>query len=196
MKPILRKKAKTFLVALSLIVTAAMLPANPKSAKTTPFSGKPATIPGLIEAEHWDKGEAGVAYADADEKNLGENYRELTQVDIEKRSDASNGHGVGWTRADEWLIYTVEVTEAGTYSISMPVASKGPGGIFRIEMNGNDVTGKITVPDTKSWQKLETITHKNVVLNKGTFQMKVIMIEAGKSKSIGDIDFFKFVKTK
>ncbi len=46
--------------------------------KTTPFSGTPAAIPGLIEAEHWDKGEAGLAYADTDEKNAGENYREKT----------------------------------------------------------------------------------------------------------------------
>src|SRR5690606_10555010 len=86
-----------------------------ESAETTPWSGKPHVIPGKVEAEHFDKGKPGVAYYDVDEKNLGEDYREPTQVDIEKRDDASNGHGIGWTRKGEWLIYTVEVRQAGEY---------------------------------------------------------------------------------
>ncbi len=78
----------------------------------------------------------GIAYYDIDEENHGENYREKTQVDIEKRPDASNGHGIGWTKKGEWLVYTVEVKESGTYHIEMPVASKKKGGVFHIEVNG------------------------------------------------------------
>ncbi len=161
---------------------------------TTPFAGEPSPIPGLIEAEHWDKGEAGVAYADTDEVNKGENYREPTQVDIEKRSDASNGHGVGWTRPGEWLIYTVEVAENGVYTVEIPVASKGQGGTFQIEIDGNDVSGPITIPDTGSWQKLVLLRHEGVELKKGTFKMKVNMTEGGPGGGIGDIDYYKFVK--
>ena len=65
--------------------------------ETKPFGNKLPVIPGKIEAEHFDLGKAAVAYYDVDEKNLGADYREPTQVDIEKRSDASNGHGLGWT---------------------------------------------------------------------------------------------------
>ena len=180
-----------FSIALSVLVSP-----SAHSEETTPFSGKPAVIPGLIEAEHWDKGAPGVAYYDVDEENRGENYREETQVDIEKRSDASNGHGVGWTKEGEWLIYTVEVKESGTYEISIPVASKKKGGNFRIEFDGKDVTGAISIPDTTSWQKLETISQKGVKLEKGTFKMKVVLYENGESNSIADIDYFKFVKTK
>ena len=46
------------------------------------------------------RGASGVAYQDTDEANRGADYREATQVDIEKRSDASNGHGIGWTRKE------------------------------------------------------------------------------------------------
>jgi len=165
------------------------------SADTTPFSGKPSPIPGRIEAEDWDKGEAGVAYADDDEQNRGEDYREPTQVDIEKRSDASNGHGIGWTRPGEWLIYTVEVAEDGEYRIEMPVASKGQGGTFRILMNGEDVSGPIRIPDTGSWQKLELIVKEGVKLEKGVHKMKVDMTEGGPGGGIGDIDYFEFVKS-
>ncbi|MFT4688985.1 MAG: carbohydrate-binding protein [Verrucomicrobiia bacterium] len=161
---------------------------------TKPYNGKVHSIPGLIEAEHWDLGKAGVAYADADEKNRGAAYREPTGVDIEKRSDASNGHGVGWTREGEWLVYTVNVKESGTYRIEIPVASKKPGGDFHIAMDGKDVTGPITVPDTGSWQKLETVVHKNVKLKKGHYLMKVSMDKKGPSNSIADIDCYKFIK--
>jgi hypothetical protein len=50
------------------------------------------------------------------------------------------------------------------------------------------------VPDTGSWQTLKLITHKNVVLEKGGYRMKVLMDSVGDSNSIGDIDYFKFVK--
>lgn len=38
------------------------------------------------------------------------------------------------------------------------------------------------------------LTHEGVQLEKGTFQMKVVMVENGETGSIGDIDYFKFVK--
>jgi hypothetical protein len=151
----------------------------------------------LIEAEHYDEGKAGVAYSDVDEKNRGADYRGPTQVDIEKRSDASNGHGIGWTKKGEWVIYSVEVKETGTYRIEMPVASKKKGGTFHIEFDGKDITGPISVPDTGSWQKLELITSKDIKLAyRSRYQMKVSMDTEGPSKSIADIDYFKFVKVK
>lgn len=177
--------------SICLLLFASNLQADPY-AETTPFSGEPAVIPGLIEAEHWDKGAAGVAYHDVDEENRGENYREETQVDIEKRSDASNGHGIGWTKEGEWLIYSVEVQKTGTYSIEIPVASNKQGGIFFLEIDGQDVTGKITIPDTGGWQTLKTITHEGVHLTRGIYKMKLVLSKNGESKSIGDIDFFKF----
>lgn len=180
------------LASLSLLIACVPVKAGDKS---RPFKGKVHAIPGLIEAEHYDEGKAGVAYSDVDEKNRGADYREPTQVDIEKRSDASNGHGIGWTKKGEWVVYSVEVKEPGVYKIEMPVASKKKGGIFHIELNGKDITGPISVPDTGSWQKLETITHKTKrIAYSGRFVMKVVMDSEGPSKSIADIDYFKFVK--
>lgn len=94
-----RLKGISDMKTLPLFVTfIAILPLSLRADETKPYGGKPHGIPGKIEAEHWDLGKPDVAYHDVDEKNRGENYREATQVDIEQRSDASNGHGVGWTR--------------------------------------------------------------------------------------------------
>jgi hypothetical protein len=86
-----------------LIVPLLLLSQGWLCADSKPFQGKVHKIPGKVEAEHYDEGPPGVAYQDTDEANQGADYREATQVDIEKRSDASNGHGIGWTRKGEWL---------------------------------------------------------------------------------------------
>ena len=159
-----------------------------------PFGGTAHKIPGLIEAEHYDDGPPGVAYRDNDANNHGADYRKNTQVDIEKRNDASNGHGIGWTVAGEWLSYTVEVLADGTYAIEMPVASNKQGGLFHLEIDGNDLTGPIRIPDTGGWTILKKISHKGVKLKKGVHRIRVVMDEVGPSSNIGDIDYFKFTR--
>ncbi len=178
-----------FAAVLTCAITAF---AESDAAKPTPYGGTSHPIPGVIEAEHYDEGPAGVAYHDVDEKNEGVPYRKDTYVDIEGRDDASNGHGIGWTRTGEWLIYTVDVKKSGTYSIEFPVASNKEGGTFRIEMNGVDVTGSIKIPDTGGWQVLKSIRKDGVVLEEGIHAMKVVMEANGPSGSIGDIDLMRF----
>ena len=157
-----------------------------------PFGGMPHRIPGVVEAEDFDEGDAEVAYHDVTEPNEGVDYRGPTRVDIERRNDASNGHGIGWTRAGEWLTYTVETAEPGAYAVEIPVASAKAGGRFHIEFNGKDVTGGIQVPDTGAWTKLTTIRIDRVMVPAGVTVMKVVMDADGDSGSIGDIDCFRF----
>ena len=164
--------------------------------KPKPYKGVAQTIPGVVEAEHYDEGPAGVAYSDVDEKNHGVDYRGATQVDIEKRPDASNGHGIGWVREKEWVLYTVAVKETGKYTVEIPVASNKPGGTFHIEFDGKDVTGPIGIPDTGGWDTLKTLKKKAVTLKAGKQTMKIVMDKDGESGGIGDIDLVRFIKEK
>jgi len=163
---------------------------------TRPYMGKVHVIPGTIELEDFDEGGEGIAYHDLDPENQEKKeppYRK-TGVDLEWREAASGKFNLGWTRPGEWLIYTVDIKEAGTYRIDMLVACQGPGGTFRLEFNGVDRTGPITVPDTGGWQYLRPFSHGGVKLVAGRQVMKVVMATGGVSGSIGDIDYFKFVK--
>lgn len=166
------------------------------SADTTPYGGTPHVIPGVIEAEHFDDGAPEKAYHDAEPKNQGAPLRGAdSQVDIESRADASNKHGVGWTRAGEWLVYTVDVKESGTYTLELVVASEKQGGTLHVKFNGTDKTGPIQIPDTGAWTKLGKISKAGIKLEKGIQTMKVVMdTESPESKSTGDIDLFKFTK--
>lgn len=182
------------LVPLALIVAAGCAAQETWPGPTRPFGGKAHAIPGLIEAEHYDEGDAEVAYHDVDAKNEGVNYRGPTGVDIEGRPDASNLHGIGWTRAGEWLVYTVDVKETGAYTIEFPVASNKKGGLFHLEFGGADKTGPISVPDTGGWTKLQTIRKDGVRLQAGRQVMKLVLDSVGDSRSIGDIDHLKFTR--
>jgi len=162
----------------------------------TPYGDRASIIPGLIEAEHYDQGAPGVAYHDKEPKNQGADYRGATQVDIEKRDDASNGHGIGWTRAGEWVTYTVDVLEAGEYVVEFPVASNKQGGIFHLEIDAVDITGPIEVPDTGGWQILKTISAQTSRLEQGPAVIKMVMDSQGESGSIGDIDSLRFIRAK
>ena len=165
-----------------------------EAAKTKPYHDRPHTIPGTIEAEDYDRGGAEQAYHDIDKKNHGADYRGETQVDIEKRSDASNGYGIGWTQKEEWILYTVKVKESGMFDIEIPVASDKKGGQFHLEFNGKDATGPIQVPDTGGWHRLKVVKIPGVQLERGTYEMKMVMDSEGPSGSVGDIDLLRFVK--
>ncbi|GMW03458.1 MAG: hypothetical protein AMXMBFR84_45920 [Candidatus Hydrogenedentota bacterium] len=189
-----RFKPFGFAVMAGMIATGCATTDDPDhTGGLAPYGGNAHTIPGLIEAEHYDEGAPGVAYFDVDAENQGVAYRGETQVDIEQRPDASNGHGIGWTRTGEWFVYTVHVEQSGTYAIEFPVASNKKGGQFHLEVGGKDVTGPIDVPDTGGWNKLQMIRAENVVLRKGTYVMKAVMDQQGPSGSIADIDYMKFI---
>lgn len=167
-----------------------------RNRSSRPYSGKPIPIPGLVEAENFNRGKAGIAYSDVDPENQGAKYREKTSVDIEKRKDASNGFGIGWTKKGEWLLYTVQVAKTGTYDLSMPVASNKKGGTLHLEINGKNISGPIAIPDTGGWDKLMEVEVSGVKLTKGVQIIKVVMDSVGESGSTGDIDYFKFELSK
>jgi hypothetical protein len=161
-----------------------------------PYQGVVRTIPGTIEAEDFDEGGEGVAYHDLEPQNLEKKqppYRE-SGVDLEWREEASGKFNLGWTRPGEWLIYTVDVREAGTYTIEMQVACNKRGGIFHLEFNGVDRTGPVEVPDTGGWKILKPFSKSGVTLAAGRYAMRLVLDKGGESGSIGDIDYFRFVK--
>ncbi|MBL7649357.1 MAG: carbohydrate-binding protein [Candidatus Hydrogenedentes bacterium] len=188
------KKSPYVLAAVLAMVVLGAQAKEEKAGASKPFGGTPQTIPGVVEAEHYDEGAAGVAYHDVDPQNQGVAYRGETEVDIEKRPDASNGHGIGWVREGEWVLYTVEVKEAGAYALEIPVASNKAGGTFHIEIDGADVTGPIAIPDTGGWDKLKTVTATTIALEPGVLPMKIVMDKDGESGGIGDIDLVRFTK--
>lgn len=134
--------------------------------ESTPYRGTPAVLPGTIEAEHFDEGGAGIAYVDTTAGDSGGSLR-ATDVDIQPTSDAGAGYNVGWLKPGEWLVYRVDVTKAGSFSLSARVASNGPGGTFHVDAGGVNLTGPMTIPNTGGHQQWTTIVKSGVSLPAG-----------------------------
>ena len=144
-------------------------------ASELPYQGTIAQIPGVIQAENYDWGGQGVAYNDNDATNNGFAYRPGEGVDIEPCGDAGGGYDVGWTNANEWLKYTVNVNTAGTYTMTGRVATGGGTATTKFHvMLGATNLGTITVPNTGGWATFQTsanVTTPSLTTGQQTLQI-------------------------
>jgi len=135
-----------------------------------PYYGTPATIPGVFYAGDYDVFEGGngngIAYQDLSVINEG-GFRADEYVDAS--NDANEGHTVGWIAAGEWLEYTVDVQQAGNYTLDFRYAcgNTAGGGPMKIESDGILVKSGISVTNTNGWSNWATKTVSNIPLKSG-----------------------------
>jgi hypothetical protein len=160
-------------------------------AGSTPFGGVAAQLPGMVEAEHFDEGAAGQAYHDNTAGNAGGVYR-ATDVDIERTADTGGGYNVGWMPAGEWLAYSVDVTATGQYSLDVRVAASGEGGTFHIEVDGADVSGPLTIPNTGGWQRWQTVRKTGIALAAGRRRLRLVADANSPADVFGNVNYLRF----
>jgi len=154
--------------------TVTTLTVNPKR---EPYSNVIA-IPGTLQAENYDKGGEGYSYHDNDANNQGDaGFRTADGVDIVK---GNGGKAIGYTNADEWVEYTVNVAETGSYTCQV-VASAGVDGakilLQRIKGTTKSQLFTIDVPKTGSdWNTYRTLT---VPTSSSNSAPKAISLTAG-----------------
>ncbi len=140
-----------------------------------PFSGTPIAVPGSFEAENFDLGGEGVAYHDNVPGNAGGQYRLNEDVDIILSADAlGGGFVVNNFETGEWLAYTVSVAASAQYDIELRASSAFSTSAFHIEIDGQNVTGTVTVPDTGKWKTFQWVGRKGVSLAAGQHVLKVV----------------------
>lgn len=125
--------------------------------------------------------------------NLGGAYRLDEAVDVSATSDVGGGYNVGWTEQGEWLAYSVSISQAGSYTLSVRLSHPGPGGTFHVEVDGEDVTGPIQVPDTGGWSSWQTISVSNVGLPSGTRTVYFVLDGVSSiTGALANVNFFSF----
>lgn len=146
-------------------------------------------IPGIINCANYDLGTQGIAYSDADYKrvrwdiwqpwNQGSRYRN-DGVDIEESKDSQGfSYNIGWTESGEWVSYTVQITQAGSYSIEFRVASQLSTGALQLLLDGAALTGVVAVPNTGGWQNWQSIIIKDIQLPAGKFHLTLKVVNGG-----------------
>ena len=161
-------------------------------------------IPGTLEAENYDKAGEGYSYHDTSTKNEGDaSFRTAEGVDI---VTGNGGKAIGYTEADEWMEYTVNVAEAGKYTCEAVVSSGVTGSKFAVQRkSGSSTTTLFTleVPQTasNSWNTYKKIAvptsttnpaPKAIQLPKGEYVLRITI--KGKQCNIDKL-IFKSVST-
>lgn len=163
----------------------------------SPYGGTAWTIPGKVEAENFDVPGVGrssdlKAYYDNDsedhgaESNGGTSFREGTGVDIYAKA---TGHVVGYNQKGEWLEWTVNVAEAGDYTVFASVATDNETSSFTLSLDDEPLASF----DTKgtSFDIFDTIQANVTISSAGEHILKMTV-----TGSWFDVDFFAFVKGK
>jgi hypothetical protein len=139
------------------------------------FGGTPRAIPGTVEAEDFDP----AGYSDATPGNEGAAYR--TDVDVDVKA-GGEGYLVGWMTAGEWLEYTVEVAEAGSYRLTLELGSVEAGRTVSVSSCGASIATDLAVPTVASWGETAPIE-------------ALVTLEAGRQVlrvSVGALDYLDF----
>lgn len=127
-----------------------------------PFNGEK-EIPGIIEAEDFDKGVEGVTFHDSDNVNEGDNKNYRTDAGGVDLVNGNGGCAIGYTATGEWLEYTVNVKEAGDFTYDATVSCGSSSSSFEIGLvKENSITtlAKVNVPQIaeNDWNTYKVIS--------------------------------------
>lgn len=163
---------------------------QPFSAETKPFKSNVIKANSVIAAADYDFGVVGKAYFDTDTAdyhvstqkrsvgNRGGVYRN-DGVDIRTHEAPAKGYFVSDIEAGEWLQYTLQVAEAGTYTLKFNVAAADASGKLSLLLNEKKVADQVTVPATGGLKTFSTFEIKGIKLGKGTQKLKVYAAHGG-----------------
>jgi len=150
---------------------------------------QPVTLPDRVEAEHYDAGEAGVAWSDTDEHAGRGDFRTDDAVDafVIERVGASGQALLGRTRDGEFVQYTVEVAEADEFEIRLRVASGDDApGVIEVDVDGERV-GTVR-GNTGRWFDWRARSAGIVALDPGTHVVQLTWAD-GADVNLDWIDF-------
>jgi hypothetical protein len=154
----------------------------------TPFNG-PHVIPGVIQAEDYDNGGEGVAYHDNEAGHQGGGeifYRPEEGIELE--DDGKNdGYHIGWTNADEWMNYTVEVVETDVYDFIFTWAIPRDNVPMTVSVNGV-IAGSAIIPNTGHYSVYGQFTVEAIRLTQGKNVITIALEH-------GNFDKFEVVKS-
>jgi carbohydrate binding protein with CBM6 domain len=86
------------------------------------------------------------------------------------------------TRLDRTVAYTLELR----------VASTGTGGTGHVEIDGINVTGSITVPNTGGWQTWTSVFVPGIPMSAGSHVIRLVTDTNGSTGSFGNINFMRW----
>jgi len=140
-----------------------------------PFNGAPHTIPGVIEAEHFDWGGKGSAFDNSVPTAWPRCRVDASGLNLERCEDTGGGFNLTGAVPGDWYEYTVDVTSETRISVQARVASPQGGELLHVVFDGADAIGPLVAPDAGGVENWTTVDVGSVTLSAGRHVMRVVI---------------------
>lgn len=152
------------------------------------IAGKPAAIPGKIEAENYDIGGSRVSFYDKSSANEGGAYRK-DAVDIVAldSADLSKGYALGYTQEGEWLEYTVNVAKTAKFTVEVQMATASEKAGVQLFIDNKAVSDSIIAKQGEDWSTYTATQAKLGEISAGEHVLKMQIV--GNYVNIDNIRF-------
>jgi hypothetical protein len=185
-------------------ITATSLPAVAKVATTkpwvpTPFSGKPAVVPGTVLCENFDYGGNGISYFDTDISDDGPDDGPLVSgdyrgspVDLNPMGSIPGEFELTDVVQGEWLDYTISIPKAEQFSIATQYGNSGNGSEIHYDLDGKGITPEIALAATGDFEDYATVASVTTALPKGVHVLRLCMDVQSDDGNVGNFVSIKF----
>ena len=164
-------------------------PEPPKPIDRRPYKGVKATVPGTIEAENFDEGNNGDSYEDMGNGEAKDEVYTYRGTDyMAAVVDGGTGKAIGYTNADEWYEYTIDVEADGEYDIEANVSNGSGAGKLNLSLDGKSLASLSFTGTDNDWDTYEKATGK-ASLTKGEHVLRITIASANTN-----VDYVKFSK--
>lgn len=162
-------------------------PAPPEPIDRKAYKGVKATVPGTIEAENFDEGNNGDSYEDTGNGDATSSAFEYRGTEYQVAIvDGGTGKSIGYTNADEWYEYTIDVTQDGEYEIEANVSNGSGAGTLGLSLDGKSLASLSFTGTDSDWDTYEKATGK-ATLSKGEHVLRITIASANTN-----VDYVKF----
>ena len=165
-------------------------PEPPKPIERKAFGGTPASIPGIVEAENFDEGNQDSTYGNSSVSSSAEVDKDYRGSDYSNIGIVNSGTGkaIGYTSADQWMEYTVNVAEDGEYDIVASVSNGSGAGKLNLAIDGKQIASLSFTGTSNDWDAYEDATGK-ATLTKGQHVLRITI-----ANDNTNVDYVKFSK--
>lgn len=116
-----------------------------------------------------------------------ENFVRMQGVQTEQTSDEGGGMNVGWIHNDDFIVYSIDIPQSGTYTLKYRVASYDNIGKLCLQYNSIPYS-TIEINPTGGWQNWITISD-TAYFNQGVYEFTAYAVKGGFNLNYIDFTF-------
>jgi hypothetical protein len=105
-------------------------------------------------------------------------------------ANTTNQYRISDAAVGEWVEYSILANDAGNYELEMRLSNTDPNAKIHVEIDGVNVTGSISVPDTNNFSTFASVK-KQFAIGVGAHVMRIAFDVAAVTGSVAGIDWMK-----